>query len=42
MTFLVGASWADVRASATVELTGAEDHPDPNTVAPFRHLIEGA
>jgi beta-glucosidase len=42
MTFMVGASWADVQASATVELSGADDHPDPNTVAPCRHLIEGA
>jgi beta-glucosidase len=42
MTFQVGASWADVRASMTVELTGADDHPDRNTVAPCRHLIEGA
>lgn len=42
MTFLVGASWADVRATTTVELTGADDHPDPNTVAPCRHLIQGA
>ena len=42
MTFLVGASWADVRASMTVDLTGVDDHPDPNTVAPCRHLIEGA
>ena len=42
MTFLVGASWGDVRARATVEITGADDHPDPNTVAPCRHLIEGA
>jgi beta-glucosidase len=42
MMFLVGASWADIRATATVELTGADDHPDPNTVAPCRHRIEGA
>jgi beta-glucosidase len=42
MTFLVGASWADVRLSATVDLTGAAEHPDPNTVAPCRHLFEGA
>ena len=42
MTFLAGASWADVRASMTVELTGTDDHPDPNTVAPCRHFIEGA
>jgi beta-glucosidase len=42
MTFMVGASWADVRATMTVDLAGADDHPDPNTVAPCRHLIEGA
>jgi hypothetical protein len=42
MTFLAGASRADVRARMTVDLTGADDHPDPNTVAPCRHLIEGA
>jgi beta-xylosidase len=42
MMFLVGASWADIRTTATVELTGSDDHPDPNTVAPCRHRIEGA
>lgn len=42
MTFLVGASWADVRATTTMELTGPDDHPDLNTVAPCRHHIEGA
>jgi beta-glucosidase len=42
MTFLVGASWADVRLSATVELAGAVDHPDVNAVAPCRHRFEGA
>ena len=42
VTFLIGSSWTDVRAAATVHLTGGDDHPDPNTVAPCRHRIEGA
>lgn len=42
MTLLAGASWADVRGRMTVELAGADDHPDHNTVGPFRHFIEGA
>ena len=42
VTFLVGGSWDGVRASATVDLTGADDHPDPNTVAPCRHHLDGA
>jgi beta-glucosidase len=40
MTFMVGASWADVRLRATVELAGAAHYPDLNTVAPCRHSIE--
>lgn len=42
VTLLVGSSWDDVRAAATVRLTGGDDHPDPNTVAACCHRIEGA
>jgi beta-glucosidase len=41
VTFLVGASSQDVLAEVSVELTGDDHHPDPNNVAPCRHLIQG-
>ena len=42
VTFLVGSSHDDIRASARVDITGDADHPNPNTVPAFRHAIEGA
>lgn len=42
MTFMVGASWGDIRAQTTARLSGLDDHPDRNALAPCRHVTMGA